>query len=89
MLSLEDLESLRTFVYRNGPHLDFMRRRRSWFHPMAVPYLVLWWVPAGHIPGLDEALARLDLLRNEGPGPRAFTFRDPYPPPVPAAEAAR
>ena len=85
----EDLESLRDFVYRNGPHLDFMRRRRSWFHPMAVPYLVLWWVPAGHIPGLDQALSRLDLLRSDGPGPRAFTFRDPYPPPVPAAEAAR
>ena len=85
----EDLESLRDFVYRNGPHLDFMRRRRSWFHPMAVPYLVLWWVPARHIPGLDEALSRLDLLRRDGPGPRAFTFHDPCPPPVPAAEAAR
>jgi hypothetical protein len=84
-----DLESLRNFVYRSGPHLDFMRRRRSWFHPMAAAYLVLWWVRAGHIPGLDEALSRLDLLRSDGPGPRAFTFRDPYPPPVPAAEAAR
>jgi hypothetical protein len=51
----EDLESLRNFVYRNGPHLDFMRRRRSWFHPMAVPYLVLWWVPAGHIPGWSSS----------------------------------
>ena len=83
----ENLESLRDFVYRSGPHLDFMRRRRAWFNPMAVPYLVLWWVPAGHIPGLDEALSRLDLLRREGPGPRAFTFRDPYPPPVPAEAA--
>jgi Domain of unknown function (DUF3291) len=82
----EDLESLRNFVYRNGPHLDFMRRRRSWFHPMAVPYLVLWWVPAGHIPGLGEALSRLDLLRRDGPGPRAFSFRDPYP--APAVEEA-
>ena len=25
----ENLESLRDFVYRSGPHLDFMRRRRS------------------------------------------------------------
>ena len=83
----QDLESLRDFVYRNGPHLDFMRRRRAWFHPMAVPYLVLWWVPAGHIPGMDEALSRLDLLRRDGPGPQAFTFRDPYPPPVQAPVA--
>jgi hypothetical protein len=85
----EDLESLRNFVYRNGPHLDFMRRRRSWFHPMAVPHLVLWWVPVGHIPGLDEALSRLGLLHRDGPGPHAFTFRDPCPAPVPAAEGAR
>ena len=85
----ENLESLRDFVYRSGAHLDFMRRRRAWFHPMAQPYLVLWWVPAGHIPGLDEALSRLELLRRDGPGPRAFTFRDPYPPPVPAEVADR
>ena len=56
---------------------------------MAGPYLVLWWVPAGHIPGLDEALSRLDLLLRDGPGPQAFTFRDPCPAPVPAAEAMR
>jgi Domain of unknown function (DUF3291) len=78
----ETLEALRDFVYRNGPHLDFMRRRREWFHRMAEEHLVLWWVPAGHIPDLDEALSRLDLLRANGPSPLAFTFRDPYPAPT-------
>jgi len=73
----ESLDALRDFVYRNGPHLDFMRRRREWFHPTAEQHLVLWWVPAGHIPALDEGLSRLDLLQREGPGPQAFTFRDP------------
>jgi hypothetical protein len=77
----ESLEALRDFVYRNGPHLDFMRRRREWFHRMAEQYLVLWWVPAGHIPSLDEALARLGQLEAEGPGPLAFTFREPFPAP--------
>ena len=77
----ESLESLRDFVYRNGPHLDFMRRRREWFHRMADQHLVLWWVPAGHIPSVEEALARLDLLQREGPRPEAFTFREPYPAP--------
>jgi uncharacterized protein DUF3291 len=80
----ESLEALRDFVYRNGPHLDFMRRRREWFHRMAQDHLVLWWVPAGHIPGLDEALSRLDLLRGNGPSPLAFTFRDPYDAPAQA-----
>jgi uncharacterized protein DUF3291 len=74
----ETLESLRDFVYRTGAHLDPMRKRRQWFQPMREPYLVLWWVPAGHVPGLDEAMARLDLLRRDGPGPKAFTFREPF-----------
>jgi Domain of unknown function (DUF3291) len=77
----ESLEALRNFVYRNGPHLDFMRRRREWFHRMPEQHLVLWWVRAGHIPSVDEALTRLDLLQREGPGPEAFTFREPYPAP--------
>jgi len=78
----ETLETLRDFVYRNGPHLDFMRRRREWFHRMAEEHLVLWWVPAGHIPDLDEGLSRLDLLHASGPSPLAFTFRDPYAAPA-------
>lgn len=84
----ESLEALRGFVYRNGPHLDFMRRRREWFHRMADEHLVLWWVPAGHIPSLGEALDRLDLLRSAGPCPRAFTFREPYPAPMTPARSA-
>jgi hypothetical protein len=75
----ETLEALRDFVYRNGPHLDAMRKRREWFGKMAEQHLVLWWIPAGHLPGIDEALDRLDLLRRHGPGPLAFTFREPCP----------
>jgi hypothetical protein len=83
----ETLEALWDFVYRNGPHLDFMRRRREWFRRMTEEHLVLWWVPAGHIPDLDEALSRLDLLRSDGPSPLAFTFHEPYP--APAEPAVR
>jgi hypothetical protein len=83
----ESLEALRDFVYRNGPHLDFMRRRREWFHRMSEQHLVLWWVPAGHIPDLDEALSRLDLIRSDGPTPMAFTFHEPYS--APAEPAVR
>src|SRR5215472_5764049 len=76
----ETLDSLRAFVYRNGPHLDLLRRRREFFRPLYEPHQVLWWIPAGHIPDLDEAFSRLDLLRREGAGPAAFTFREPHPP---------
>jgi hypothetical protein len=74
-------ESLWEFVYRTV-HLDVMRRRREWFHRLVEPFTVLWWVPADHLPTVDEALARLARLRADGPGPEAFTFKQPYPAPV-------
>jgi hypothetical protein len=76
------LESLRAFVYRNGQHLDMLRRRREFFHPLDAAHQVLWWIPPAHIPDLDEAFSKLDLVRRDGSGPDAFTFREPYPPPV-------
>jgi hypothetical protein len=48
---------------------------------MSDAFQVLWWVPKGHRPDVEEALARLDLLRGKGPGAEAFTFRDPHPAP--------
>ena len=73
-------EDLWNFVYRTQ-HLDFLRRRREWFQHLAEPFLVLWWVPAGHVPSLDEAIAKLEHLRRVGPSPAAFTFREPFDPP--------
>lgn len=75
-----DLESLRQFMFRTD-HAPIMRRRAEWFVPMDVAHVVLWWVPAGHRPDLDEAAERLQRLRREGPGPQAFGFRSEQPPP--------
>lgn len=74
----ESLESLRDFTFRSG-HLDVLRRRREWFVPLGDVYAVNWWIPAGHIPTVEEAGERLDLLRRNGSSPEAFTFRDPFP----------
>ncbi|MFF7458252.1 DUF3291 domain-containing protein [Kitasatospora sp. NPDC008115] len=74
----ESPEALWDFTYRSG-HLDVVRRRREWFERHVEAHLVLWWVPAGHRPGLDEALERLAELRANGPSPRAFTFASSYP----------
>jgi hypothetical protein len=75
----ETRQALREYVYRSG-HLDALRRRREWFHRHVESHLVLWWIPAGHIPTVDEAMERLTLLRAHGPSPRAFTFREDYTP---------
>jgi hypothetical protein len=77
----ESLETLRAFTYTSA-HTDVLRRRREWFERLEVAHLVLWWVPAGHVPTIDEALDRLERLRRHGPTPAAFTFRTPFEPGV-------
>ncbi|MEA2685129.1 MAG: hypothetical protein QOE93_324 [Actinomycetota bacterium] len=74
----ESAEALAEFTYRSG-HRDVMRQRRQWFGTMDEAQLVLWWVPAGHVPDVEEAKDRLGLLRRVGPSPDAFTFRSFYP----------
>jgi hypothetical protein len=74
------IESLFEFVYRTS-HTAVMARRRQWFERPAQAYMVLWWVPAGHIPSVAEALDRLEHLRRNGPTAHAFTFSQRYPSP--------
>ncbi len=73
------LEALRAFTYASA-HVEVLRRRREWFERLATAHLVLWWVPTGHRPTIEEALDRLERLDREGPSPAAFTFRAPFEP---------
>jgi uncharacterized protein DUF3291 len=75
----ETLDDLRNYVYRTG-HAEMLRKRREWFEEFEAPFLALWWVPAGHIPSIDEARKRLDHLQRNGPTAFAFTFRTLFPP---------
>lgn len=82
----ESRAALWEFVYRTA-HLDYLRRRREWFVHAVEPIHVMWWIPAGVVPDLEDGLRRLDLLRERGPGPEGFTFRDFYDPPAPDDQA--
>jgi len=84
----QSIEALRDFTYASG-HLDYLRRRREWFeHNGITSSLVLWWIPVGQIPTIDEGAERLAFLDEHGPTPYAFTFRQPMPAPTPAATAS-
>ena len=75
----ESVEQLRAFAYK-GEHLDYFRCRAEWFESLPT-YQVLWWVPAGHRPTVEEAKAKLALLEAEGPGEEVFTFARRADPP--------
>jgi hypothetical protein len=70
----DSIESLHGYVYRSD-HTAIFRRRRDWFSVMDQHVLALWWIPAGHIPTVDDAKIRLDHLDKNGPTPYAFTFK--------------
>lgn len=67
----EDYESLKTFVYQTL-HKKFMDRKAEWFEALTDKHFVMWHVPAGHIPTIDEALARLKHLQEHGETDHAF-----------------
>lgn len=76
----EDVQSLHDYTYRSD-HVTVFRRRREWFERNLEAHLVMWWVPEGHIPTVDEADDRLQALRANGPTAEAFTFRERFDPP--------
>lgn len=75
-----DIASLNHYTYKTA-HTEIMRRKNEWFTRMREASYVLWWVPKGHIPSMEEAADRLKLLQSKGPTPQAFSFKQQFPPP--------
>jgi hypothetical protein len=75
----ETVEQLRQFVFQTL-HLELLRQRHAWFEKFEGAYTALWWVPVGHIPGIDEAKRRLAHLDKHGPTQFAFTFQSVFAP---------
>jgi Domain of unknown function (DUF3291) len=66
----DDVEALERFVWKTV-HSRFFRRREEWFEPLDTP-LVMWWVPVGARPSMQEGVARRDYLIAHGPSDHAF-----------------
>ncbi len=71
-------ESLFDFVYRSA-HTPEMARRREYFDRYDGAYQALWWIRAGSIPTVADALSKLWLLDQFGPSPQAFGFKLRFP----------
>jgi hypothetical protein len=65
------VETLKAFVL-NTVHRQFYERRAEWFAMLKQMHFVMWWIPAGPRPTLDETLARLDHTRENGDSDHAF-----------------
>lgn len=60
-----------------GRHTEvrFYARRSEWFEHFDGPYFVMWRVPAGHRPSVEEAVARLNHLKEHGTSDYAFDWQ--------------
>lgn len=71
----ESVAALEAYVFKTVHH-KFYGRRHDWFDPSFGPSLVLWDVPVGTTPSLDEALARYRLYEANGPTPEAYGWAE-------------
>jgi Domain of unknown function (DUF3291) len=70
----ESVETLEQFVW-NTVHRAFYERRAEWFEVLGKMHFVMWWVPAGHKPTIDEAMAKLAHLQAHGDSDEAFGWK--------------
>ncbi len=73
------VDSLKDFMYRTH-HINFLQRKREWFTRPGQDTYVLWWIPQGHTPSVEEGVGRLTHLREQGDTPEAFTFKTNFTP---------
>lgn len=70
-------ESLKSFLFKTE-HAHFLKRKKEWFKPVKEATYVLWWVPQGHIPTMNEGKDKLAYLRAYGETAKAFSFKKQF-----------
>ena len=67
----ESVEALERFVWATV-HKQFYNRKGDWFEKSGSLHFVMWPIPAGHVPDVEEAMARLAHLTAHGDSDFAF-----------------
>ena len=77
------IDALHAYTYRTI-HSEVYAARRRWFVDVkglvGGHALAMWWVPAGTLPTVHDALDRLATITAGGPSARAFTFKQRFAP---------
>jgi hypothetical protein len=70
----DNVDDLFDYVYKTT-HADILKRKGEWFTTMRQMHMALWYVRPGQFPDLEDALKRLEHIREHGETPYAFTFK--------------
>ena len=72
-------KDLKDFVFKSA-HTVVMKDRKKWFENFGKAYYVVWNIPAGYIPSLEEAIDRLAFLQQNGSTDYAFDLKNIFNP---------
>jgi len=70
----EDMDSFKYFVYSSA-HSYFLKNKKKWFDLSKPSQFVMWWVPIGDIPTLDQVKQQLEHHIAHGDSPTVFSMR--------------
>ena len=73
----QSVDALKNFIFRTH-HRNFLRRKKEWFTDITEDSYVLWWISEDCIPTVEQAIERLDYLRENGDTAYAFTFKSNF-----------
>ncbi|MEZ4903046.1 MAG: DUF3291 domain-containing protein [Spirosomataceae bacterium] len=73
----QNIVCLEYFVYKTF-HTDFLKRRKEWFQNFGKAHMVMWKIPKGYIPSLEEALEKLNYFQNYGASTDVFDFKNKH-----------
>ena len=71
----ETKETFENFVFKTF-HSEFLRKRKEWFVQFGKAHMAMWWIEAGNVPTMQDALDRLDYLQKNGSSEFAFDLKN-------------
>jgi len=73
----ENFTLLKEYTYKTV-HSYFLKSRKKWADEMDGYKAVMWYIDKGHIPTIEEAKTKLDVLNQKGSTPEAFSMTEVY-----------
>ncbi|MCA8899781.1 MAG: DUF3291 domain-containing protein [Hyphomonas sp.] len=84
MAGWNSIEDLTAFSHSGGTHPPGMRRLADQIDRSDGPGFVMWWAPRGQRFTMEDGWQKLQLLRQNGPSPEAFSLDQPVAKPAAA-----
>jgi hypothetical protein len=75
----DSADALFEYVYKSD-HTRVLKRKSEWFAHMRERHMALWYIKPGQYPTVQEAVDRIQHLREYGETSHAFTFKKRFKP---------